>query len=123
MLLETVQEKYLDRTKEGGVDAMVEETIRSIKEAEQQAEDLLAKTQGQKEQILKDAALQAKQLREDMIEEAKKTAAGLDEKAREKAKDQEEKEAEKLKGMIDELKTSAREKKEAAVQMVLSELI
>ena len=60
---------------------MVDETIRSIKEAEQQAEEILVKAQEQKEQILKDASLQAK------------------------------------------LKVSAREKKDAAVQLVLSELI
>ena len=39
---------------------MVDETIRSIKEAEQQAEEILVKAQEQKEQILKDASLQAK---------------------------------------------------------------
>ena len=33
---------------------MVDETIRSIKEAEQQAEEILVKAQEQKEQILKD---------------------------------------------------------------------
>ena len=38
--------------KKGGVDTMVDETIRSIKEAEQQAEEILVKAQGQKEQIL-----------------------------------------------------------------------
>ena len=36
---------------------------------------------------------------------------------------QEDKEAEKLKDVIEELKVSAREKKDAAVQLVLSELI
>ena len=36
---------------------------------------------------------------------------------------QEDKEAEKLKDVIEELKVSAREKKGAAVQLVLSELI
>ena len=67
---------------------MVDETIRSIKEAEQQAEEILVKAQEQKEQILKDASLQAKQIHEELIEEV-----------------------------------SAREKKGAAVQLVLSELI
>ena len=86
---------------------MVDETIRSIKEAEQQAEEILVKAQEQKE----------------LIEEAKRTAGGLDEKAREEAKNQEDKEAEKLKDVIEELKVSAREKKGAAVQLVLSELI
>ena len=38
-------------------------------------------------------------------------------------KNQEEKEAGKLKDVIEELKVSAREKKGAAVQLVLSELI
>ena len=33
---------------------MVDETIRSIKEAEQQAEEILVKAQEQKEQILKE---------------------------------------------------------------------
>ena len=65
---------------------MVDETIRSIKEAEQQAEEILVKAQEQKEQILKDASLQAKQIHEELIEEAKRTAGGLDEKAREEAK-------------------------------------
>ena len=73
---------------------MVDETIRSIKEAEQQAEEILVKAQKQKEQILKDASLQAKQIHEELIEEAKRTAGGLDEKAREEAKNQEDKEAE-----------------------------
>ena len=80
-------------------------------------------TQGQKEQILKGASLQAKQIHEELIEEAKRTAGGLDEKASEEAKNQEEKEAGKLKDVIEELKVSAREKKGAAVQLVLSELI
>ena len=57
--------------KKGGVDTMVDETIRSIKEAEQQAEEILVKAQGQKEQILKGASLQAKQIHEELIEEAK----------------------------------------------------
>ena len=109
--------------KKGGVDTMVDETIRSIKEAEQQAEEILVKAQEQKEQILKDASLQAKQIHEELIEEAKRTAGGLDEKASEEAKNQEDKEAEKLKDVIEELKVSAREKKGAAVQLVLSELI
>ena len=65
-----------------------------------------------KEQILKDASLQAKQIHEELIEEAKRTAGGLDEKAREEAKNQEDKEAEKLKDVIEELKVSAREKKD-----------
>ena len=47
----------------------------------------------------------------------------MHEKAREEAKNQEDKEAEKLKDVIEELKVSAREKKGAAVQLVLSELI
>ena len=81
---------------------MVDETIRSIKEAEQQAEEILVKAQEQKEQILKDASLQAKQIHEELMED---------------------KEAEKLKDVIEELKVSAREKKDAAVQLVLSELI
>ena len=96
---------------------MVDETIRSIKEAEQQAEEILVKAQEQKEQILKDASLQAKQIHEELVEEAKRTAGGLE------AKNQEDKEAEKLKDVIEELKVSAREKKDAAVQLVLSELI
>jgi len=45
---------------------MVDETIRSIKEAEQQAEEILVKAQEQKEQILKDASLQAKQIHEEL---------------------------------------------------------
>ena len=102
---------------------MVDETIRSIKEAEQQAEEILVKAQKQKEQILKDASLQAKQIHEELVEEAKRTAGGLDEIAREEAKNQEDKEAEKLIDVIEELKVSAREKKDAAVQLVLSELI
>ena len=48
---------------------MVDETIRSIKEAEQQAEEILVKAQEQKEQILKDASLQAKQIHEEVVEE------------------------------------------------------
>lgn len=51
---------------------MVDETIRSIKEAEQQAEEILVKAQEQKEQILKDASLQAKQIHEEVVEEAEK---------------------------------------------------
>ena len=66
---------------------MVDETIRSIKEAEQQAEEILVKAQEQKEQILKDASLQAKQIHEELIEEAKRTAGGLDEKARERSRE------------------------------------
>lgn len=96
---------------------MVDETIRSIKEAEQQAEEILVKAQEQKEQILKDASLQAKQIHEELVEEAKRTAGGLDEKAREEAKTG-SKRAEKLKDVIEELKVSAREKKDAAVQLV-----
>ena len=46
---------------------MVDETIRSIKEAEQQAEEILVKAQEQKEQILKDASLQAKQIHEELV--------------------------------------------------------
>ena len=46
---------------------MVDETIRSIKEAEQQAEEILVKAQGQKEQILKGASLQANQIHEELI--------------------------------------------------------
>ena len=46
---------------------MVDETIRSIKEAEQQAEEILVKAQEQKEQILKDASLQANQFHEEIV--------------------------------------------------------
>ena len=102
---------------------MVDETIRSIKEAEQQAEEILVKAQEQKEQILKDASLQAKQIHEELIEEAKRTAGGLYTAVGLREVFQEDKEAEKLKDVIEELKVSAREKKDAAVQLVLSELI
>lgn len=102
---------------------MVEETIRSIKEAEQQAEDCLRQAQEQSEQILKDGALKAKQIREEILEEAKKKAAGLDVETRQEAEKQQEKETEKLAILVEELKAAAREKKEEAVQMVLSELI
>lgn len=102
---------------------MVDETIRSIKEAEQQAEEILVKAQEQKEQILKDASLQAKQIHEELIEEAKRLPVELVRKPEKRQKNQEDKEAEKLKDVIEELKVSAREKKDAAVQLVLSELI
>ena len=51
---------------------MVDETIRSIKEAEQQAEEILVKAQEQKEQILKDASLQAKQIHEELMRKPEK---------------------------------------------------
>ena len=75
---------------------MVDETIRSIKEAEQQAEEILVKAQEQKEQILKDASLQAKQIHEELIEEAKRLPVDWMRKPEKRRKNQEDKEAEKL---------------------------
>ena len=107
----------------GGGDAMVEETIQTIRETEKKAEEIVKEAGRERERLLAEAKEKAADLKEEVIRKAQKAAEASAAEAKEKAAEAEKRAAEALEQEIGQLKASAKEKEQQAVDYVISHLV
>ena len=104
----------------GGGQTMVEETIRTIRETERQAQKIVEDAQAERERILAEAAERSGQIRDEIIGKAKAEAKAKAEQAEEAGKKLEEEARAAIAEETEKLKISAGEKKKEAVEAVVS---
>ena len=119
----------MEKTKEaeingkGGGQTMVEETIRTIRETEKKADQIVEEAGRQGEKLLAEAEEKAVGLKEEAVRKAKKEAEAAAETEEAKAAEAEAQASRALEEEIGRLKASAREKERAAVDYVISHLV
>lgn len=99
---------------------MVEDTIRTIRETEKQAHEIVENARHESECIMKDAQERAEELREEIIKKAQDEAAAEIESARMAGAEKESSAKAAYEAETAKLKTSAGEKEKEAVEMVIS---
>ena len=104
----------------GGGQTMVEETIRTIRETERQAQKIVEDAQAERERILAEAAERSGQSREEIIGKAKAGAKAQEKKAKETPGKLENEARAAIAAETEKLKSSAGEKKKEAVEAVVS---
>lgn len=109
--------------RKGGDIDMVEETIRSIKETEAQAEQIVKNAQEQCSRILDEAAKEAGQWKEEQIQQAKQKARQALEEAKTEGDQALDASKQFIAGEIQSLKEAALQKEEEAVGLVISGLV
>ena len=97
---------------------MVEDTIRTIRDTEKQAHEIVEDARRESEHIMKDA--RAKELREEIIKKAQDEAAAEIESARMAGAEKESSAKAAYEAETAKLRTSAGEKEKEAVEMVIS---
>lgn len=102
---------------------MVEETIKTIKETENKADEIIRKADTTCTEILENAAKEAKKIKEQAVAEAKQKAEADFLKVREDGENQKA-EASKITGQdMEALKALAETKEEEAVAVVMEALL
>lgn len=104
----------------GGGQTMVEETIRTIRETERQAQKIVEDAQAERERILAEAKERSGQIRDEIIEKAKAEANAKAKQAEEAAGELEQEARAAIAAETEKLKRSAGEKKKEAVEAVVS---
>ena len=104
----------------GGGQTMVEETIRTIRETERQAQKIVEDAQAERERILAEAAERSGQIRDEIIGKAKAEAKAKEKQAEEAADKLENEARAAIAAETEKLKSSAGEKKKEAVEAVVS---
>ena len=104
----------------GGGQTMVEETIRTIRETERQAQKIVEDAQAERERILAEAKERSGQIRDEIIGKAKAEAKAKAEQAEEAAGKLEQEARAAIAAETEKLKISAGEKKKEAVEAVVS---
>ena len=104
----------------GGGQTMVEETIRTIRETERQAQKIVEDAQAERERILAEAKERSGQIRDEIIGKAKAEAKAKAEQAEEDAGKLEQEARAAIAAETEKLKLSAGEKKKEAVEAVVS---
>lgn len=104
----------------GGGQTMVEETIRTIRETERQAQKIVEDAQAERERILAEAKERSGQIRDEIIGKAKAEAKAKAEQAEEAGKKLEQEARAAIAAETEKLKSSAGEKKKEAVEAVVS---
>lgn len=102
---------------------MVEDTIRTIRETEKKADQIVEEAGRQGERLLAEAEEKAAELKEEAVRKAKKEAKAAAKTAEAKAAEAEAQASRALEEEIGRLKASAREKERAAVDYVISHLV
>ena len=102
---------------------MVEETIRTIRETERQAQEIVGNAQRESERIRKEAEERSGQIREEIIRNAREEAAAVMEQAHVSGDESARGAEAVIRSDTDRLKTSAKEKEKEAVEMVISMLV
>ena len=104
----------------GGGQTMVEETIRTIRETERQAQKIVEDAQAERERILAEAKERSGQIRDEIIGKAKAEAKAKAEQAEKAAGKLEQEARAAIAEETEKLKISAGEKKKEAVEAVVS---
>lgn len=104
----------------GGGQTMVEETIRTIRETERQAQKILEDAQAESERILADAKTRSEQIRDEIIQKAQAEAKIKAEQAEAAGKAAEEEARASIAQETEKLKHAAGEKKKQAVETIVS---
>lgn len=104
----------------GGGQTMVEETIRTIRETERQAQKIVEDAQAERERILAEAKERSGQIRDEIIGKAKAEAKAKAEQAEKAAGKLEQEARAAIAAETEKLKISAGEKKKEAVEAVVS---
>ena len=102
---------------------MVEETIRTIRETENQADEIVKAAQERRRVILEEAQAEAQRQREEILGRALQSARKTEESARQKSLLAEQEAGKALESYVEELKGSVREKETEAAEKILSRLI
>lgn len=107
---------------EGG-DTVVEETIREIRKTEQEAEEITAHAKGQGTQLLEQTRQETEQAKAAMIEQAQEKAKAAREPAQAAGERRLAEALESAEREIAEIRKTAKEKEEKAVQTVIASLV
>ena len=102
---------------------MVEETIRTIRETEKQAQEIVENARQESERIRKEAEERSGQIREEIIRNAREEAAEVMEQAHVSGDGSARGAETVIRSDTDRLKASAGEKEKEAVEMVISMLV
>ena len=106
---------------EGG-DTVVEETIREIRKTEQEAEEITAHAKGQGTQLLEQTRQETEQAKAAMIEQAQEKAKAARETAQAAGERRLAEALESAEREIAEIRKTAKEKEEKAVQTLIARL-
>ena len=101
---------------------MVEETIRTIRETEKQAQEIVENACKESGRIRKEAEERSGQIREEIIRNAREEAETVMEQAHVSGDESVRGAEAVIRSDTDRLKTSAKEKEKEAVEMVISML-
>ena len=101
---------------------MVEETIRTIRETEKQAQEIVENACKESERIRKEAEERSGQIREEIIRNVREEAETVMEQAHVSGDESVRETEAVIRNDTDRLKTSAKEKEKKAVEMVISML-
>lgn len=99
---------------------MVEETIRTVRETEKQAQEIVDNARLESERTMKAAKERSEDLREEILGKAYAEAAAEAEKAQQAGAETERRAKAECEEETAKLKTSAGEKEKEAVEMVIS---
>lgn len=102
---------------------MVEETIRTIRETEKQAQEIVENARKESERIRKEAEERSGQIREEIIRNAREEAESVREQAHISGDASVRGAKAVIRNDTDRLRTSAKEKEKEAVEMVISMLV
>ena len=112
----------ISQQKGGGAD-MVEETIRTIREAEKQADEIVKRAEEESGSILAEAKEKASALKEEAVQKARESAAAVTAEAQTKAAEAGEKDEQELSAEISKLKDAALKREAEAVDLVISQAV
>ena len=101
---------------------MVEETIRTIRETERQAQEIVGNAQRESERIRKEAEERSGQIKDGIIRNASEEAEAVMEQARISGEESEREAEAVIRADAAKLNASAGEKEREAVEMVISML-
>ena len=102
---------------------MVEETIRTIRETEKQAREIVENARKESGRIRKEAEERSGQIREEIIRNAREEAESVREQAHISGDASVRGAKAVIRNDTDRLRTSAKEKEKEAVEMVISMLV
>lgn len=102
---------------------MVEETIRSVRETEEKAADIVKEAEEKGRKMIESAQEQAKQQRESILAEAKKRAGEMQDAAERSGESDAEKEYAETERVIRKMKEKASGKIPGAVDKMVSMLV
>lgn len=115
--------KTIETTVKGGVAGMVEETIKSIRETESKADQIVKEAEQKSKAVIEDAKKEAQQAAEQIIATARAEALKIAEQAKENGEAASARAAEETQKEAKQMKEAALKREDEAVALVLERLI